>query len=269
MLRSFKDLENYAIGATDGPIGHVKDLYFDDEAWVIRYLVVDTGAWLLSRQVLITPMSIHHPDWAERLLPVTLTKAQVKGSPEIDTQKPVSRQHEADYLGYYGYPSYWGGEGIWGAGIYPYAMQPDALGVGLTPAEVERAQRLKHRNDDPHLRSCKAVIGYDLHALGGEIGHVDGFLVDEDTWAIRYLVVNTSNWGLGHQVLIAPAWVTGVNWADSTVSVELSLASIKASPPYDAAIELTREHEMALYDHHGRNDYWAGWAEADRHDSAV
>lgn len=269
MLRNLKDLEDYAIGATDGPIGHVKDLYFDDEAWVIRYLVVDTGAWLLSRQALITPMSIHHAEWSERLLPVSLTKAHVKNSPDIDTDKPVSRQHESDYLGYYGYPSYWGGEGIWGAGIYPYAMLPDAQAAGLTPAQAERANLLKHRNDDPHLRSCKAVVGYNLHARDGEIGHVDGFLIDEDTWAIRYLVVNTSNWWMGHQVLIAPAWVTGVDWVESAVSVDLTLESIKTSPPYDAAAELTRQHEMDLYGHYGRSDYWAGWAESDRHDSAV
>jgi hypothetical protein len=269
MLRNLKDLENYAIGANDGPIGHVKDLYFDDSAWVIRYLVVDTGEWLLSRQVLITPMSIRQANWADRLLPVALTKEQVKHSPDIDTAKPVSRQHEADYLGYYGYPSYWGGEGIWGAGIYPYAMLPEALDAGLSAEEAERAERLKHRDDDPHLRSCQAVVGYHLQALDGEIGHVDGFLIDEDTWAIRYLVVNTSNWWMGHQVLIAPTWVTGVNWGNASVSVDLSLESIKTSPPYDASVELTRQREMDLYGHYGRSDYWAGWAEADGHDSAV
>ena len=269
MLRNLKDLENYAIGATDGSIGHVQDLYFDDEAWVVRYLVVDTGDWLLSRQVLITPMSIRYANWADRLLPVTLTKEQVKNSPDIDTAKPVSRQHEIDYLGYYGYPSYWGGEGIWGAGIYPYAMLPEPLDNGLSVEEAERAEQLKHRDDNPHLRSCKTVVGYHLQARDGGIGHVDGFLIDEDTWAIRYLVVNTSNWWMGHQVLIAPAWVTGVNWADATVSVDLSLESIKTSPPYDAKVELTRQREMDLYGHYGHSDYWAGWAEADGHDSAV
>lgn len=272
MLRSVKDLENYAIGATDGPVGHVKDCYFDDDTWVVRYLVVDTGTWLMSRQVLITPMSIRHANWADRLLPVTLTREQVKNSPNIDTDKPVSRQHETDYLGYYGYPSYWGGEGIWGAGMYPYAMLPDYVGFGMNPAEAEqakeahaRAEHVKHRNDDPHLRSCEAVVGYHLHARDGEIGHVDGFLVDEDTWAIRYLVVNTSNWWMGHQVLIAPQWITGMNWEDRTVTVELSRDSIKSSPPFESAAELNREREMQLYGHYGRDDYWAGWAEADAH----
>ena len=105
----------------------MKDFYFDDLAWVVRYLVVETGSWLSSRKVLISPIAIGHPDWAERVLPVSITKEQVKNSPDIDTDKPVSRQHEMQYLGYYGYPSYWGGAGLWGSGAYPGAM---LTGVG-------------------------------------------------------------------------------------------------------------------------------------------
>src|SRR5664279_428506 len=124
MLRSMNDLEDCVIHATDGSIGQVKDLYFDDKAWVIRYLVVDTGSWLSSRNVLISPIAIGHPNWTEKVLPVSITKEQVKNSPSIDTDKPVSRQHEMRYLGYYGYPLYWGGAGLWGGGMYPYIMMP-------------------------------------------------------------------------------------------------------------------------------------------------
>ena len=111
MLRSMKDLEDYAIRATDGTIGHVKDFHFDDKAWGIRYLVLDTGTWLSSRKVLISPIAIGHPDWAGKILPVSITKEQVKNSPDIDTDKPVSRHNEIRYRGYYGYPFYWGGPG--------------------------------------------------------------------------------------------------------------------------------------------------------------
>jgi hypothetical protein len=265
MLRSMQDLENYAIGATDGPIGHVKDFYFDDDAWVIRYLVVETGSWLSSRKVLISPMSIQHPNWADRLLPVSISKAQVKSSPDIDTDKPVSRQHEIEYLGYYGYPTYWGGSGMWGEGLYPYAMLPDFPGYGVDRAEREReaqayarAERVRHRNDDPHLRSCQAVVGHHIQATDGEIGHVESLLVDEDTWAIRYMVVNTSNWWIGHKVLIAPQWITGVHWSDQSVSVDLTRAAVKQAPPYDADTELVRPHEVSLYEHYRRDGYWAG-----------
>ena len=264
MLRSMKDLENYSIGATDGPIGHVKDFYFDDDRWAIRYLVVETGSWLSSRQVLISPLAIRRPDWADRQLPVSITRQQVKDSPDIDTHKPVSRQHEIDLGRYYGYPAYWDGGGLWGEALYPYAMDPDFPGHGADqPArerELEayrRADAERHRNDDPNLRSCQAVLGYQIHAIDGEIGHVEGLLVDEETWAIRYIVVNTSNWWMGHQVLVAPQWITGLHWADRSVSVQLTRDAVKASPPYESSAALNREREAGLYAHYGRPGYWS------------
>ena len=270
MLRNTKDLENYAISATDGPIGHVKDFYFDDDAWVIRYFMVDAGSWLSSRKVLISPISVHRPDWLERTLPVSITKEQVRNSPDIDTDKPVSRQNEEQYMGYYGYPNYWGGGGVWGDGVYPYAMVPGYSGYGLERvdrAEREReeedylrAERARHRNDDPHLRSCKAVTGYRIHATDGEIGHVAGYLVDDETWAILYLIVDTSNWWVGHKVLIAPAWITGVHWSDQTVSINLSRESVKGAPGYDPDAMWSRELDRSLYRHYGRTGYWAGSA---------
>jgi sporulation protein YlmC with PRC-barrel domain len=114
MLRNVKDLRGYTILATDGAIGEVDDLYFDDDRWAIRYLVVDTGSWLAARKVLTSPVAIGRPDWMAQQLPASPTKAQVERSPEIDTKKPVSRQHETEHLGYYGYPDYWGGaRGAW------------------------------------------------------------------------------------------------------------------------------------------------------------
>ncbi|MEO6623250.1 MAG: PRC-barrel domain-containing protein, partial [Burkholderiaceae bacterium] len=130
MLRNLKELHDYAIGATDGEIGHVKDLYLDDHAWVVRYLVVETGGWLSGRKVLISPMAIGKPNWAGRSLPVSITKEQVKNSPGVDTDKPVTRQHELEYSGYYGYPYYWGGGGFWGGGMYPGLMLAGYGGFG-------------------------------------------------------------------------------------------------------------------------------------------
>ncbi|MBC7610024.1 MAG: PRC-barrel domain containing protein [Polaromonas sp.] len=264
MLRNIKELEHYVIGATDGHVGHVQDLYFSDDSWVVRYLVVNSGAWLLGRNVLISPVSIHNPNWMDRVLPVSLTKDQIKNSPDMDADKPVSRQHEVEYLDYYGYPYYWGGGGMWGAGLYPYAMTPGYGSYGLSGADYDselaayaRDQRARHRNDDPHLRSCNAVAGYQIHASDGEIGHVSSMLIDEKTWAIRYIIVDTSNWWMGHKVLVAPEWITGVNWADSSVTINLSRQAIKDSPPYDSTEEVNRERESKLYQYYGRHGYWA------------
>lgn len=267
MLRNLMELKNSKISATDGEIGHLKDYYFQDDAWVVRYFVVDAGTWLASRKVLVSPISVNHPDWPKRTLPVSITREQVRNSPAIDTDKPVSRQNEEEYFGYYGYPYYWSGPGLWGAGLYPYAMAPGFSGYGVDRVEREREmeayvrdERVRHRNDDPHLRSCNAVTGYHIQATDGDIGHVSGFLADDETWAIRYLIIDTSNWWVGHKVLIAPRWIQGVNWSDRTVSVDLSLESIRNAPPYDPTVVWNRDQERKLYEHYGRNGYWAGSA---------
>jgi hypothetical protein len=249
MLRSMKDMEGYTIGATDGIIGHVKDFYFDDDAWVIRYFVVETSEGGPRRKVLISPIAIGQPNWSEKIFSVSLTKEQVKNSPDVDTDKPISRQQEMGYLGYYGYGKYWGGGGLWGAGLYP-----DVLQAGLQQAATQP------QHDDPHLRSANAVMRYYVHASDGDIGHVQGFLVDEKTWAIRYIIVNTSNWWLGHEVIIAPQWIDEVNWAECTVSVGLTRQAVKDAPRFEVAAPLDREQEARIHTHYGRSGYWSSEA---------
>ncbi len=264
MLRNLKELQGYSLRATDGDIGTVKDFYFDDDRWVVRYLVVETGTWLSSRQVLISPVSLGMPNHDDRVIAVKISREQVKSSPDIDTDKPVSRQHELDHLGHYGYPAYWDSVGIWGAGAMPGSLLPEA---GLTPPmsgaailEADRAmaaeQALKHRDDDPHLRSCRSVTGYHIKAQDGEIGHVQGFIVDEDSWQIRYLVIDTSNWWMGHQVLLAPPWIQQVSWAEQMVAVAMTRTAIQNSPEWDPSMPPDRVQEAAIYKHYGRDGYW-------------
>jgi len=259
------DLDGFVIGATDGPIGHVRDFHFDDEEWVIRYFVVETGSWLASRKVLISPFAIGNPDWTEKVLPASISKAQVENSPDIDTDKTVSRQQEMRYHGYYGYPFYWGGAGLWGDDDYP-SMSMEAVPGYVAPPVVPapdmpelqvQGEPFRVRQDDPHLRSCKAVIGYHVQAVDGDVGHVQALLVDVETWAVRYIVVDTSNWWLGHQVLIAPQWIGDVRWSDATVMVNLTQQAVKDAPAYDSAAMPDREQEAGIHDHYGRTGYWA------------
>jgi len=265
MLRSMKDLSGLAVEATDGAIGHVKDFYFDDSAWVVRYLVVETGSWLSSRKVLISPISMGHPDWERKTLPVSITKEQVKNSPEIDTERPVSRQHETEYLGYYGYPLYWGGGGLWGAGLHPNLILPGSAGFGSAEAaraeaenayaRTEASQERQREHGDPHLRSCQAVIGHQVHASDGDIGHVHGYLVDDETWAIRYVVVNTSNWWLGHDVNIAPERIKDVRWSDASITVDRTREAVKDALLDEPSGELDRAQRQGLYSHDPRPAY--------------
>ena len=269
MLRSMKDLENCAIAATDGVIGKEKDFLFDDLAWVIRYFVVETGSWLSSRQVLISPIAVQKPNWIEKILPVLISKEQVKNSPTIDNNKPVSRQNEASLLDYYGYPYYWVGEGFWGGGIYPYLLYRDHQHLPHTEAGARSAQLTHHnvksednKKADPNLRSCKEVIGYHINANDGDIGHVSGLLVEETTWAVRYLIIDTSNWWGGHKVLVPPEWISEVCWLDNTISVDLNRQVIKDAPEYDYNLQITPEFETAIYQHYELAGYWAKVAKA-------
>jgi uncharacterized protein YrrD len=253
MLRNVKELKGYVILATDGVIGAVDDLYFDDDTWAIRYLIVDTGSWLSGRKVLISPLAIGQPDWMGQQLPVSLTKAQVERSPDIDTRKPVSRQYEAEYFEYYDYPYYWGGEGLWGMGAYPGSLTTErAIAEGMK----KRRTSPKQRPDDCHLRSCSSVTGHHVHAKDGDIGHVDDLLVEDSTWAIRYLIVATSNWWGGHHVLVAPKWIDAVSWSEAKVTVDLTRRAVRDAPPYDAAAQLSRQQEQAMHEHYGRPGYW-------------
>jgi len=251
-----KRLKDLVIRATDGELGSVVELYFDDETWGIRYLVVDTGGWLSGRRVLISPFSIIRTDWDAKRLDVALTKKQVENSPNIDTHKPVSRQHEAAYVGYYGYPYYWGGPYLWGPAPYPAVLATPP------PASTEAmADRIRKESKDSHLRSTEAVTGYDIEAADGEIGHVNGFVADDEAWAIRYIEVATRNWLPGKKVLISPSWIERVSWPASKVYVGLSREAIKDAPEYIESRPITREYESRLYDHYGRPPYWLHHAE--------
>lgn len=245
MLRNVKDMRGYAIRATDGLIGTANDFYFDDEHWGIRYVVVDTGNWLSGRKVLISPIAIGPPDWAARVLPVSLTKAQVEHSPDIDTRKPVSRQHEAEYFGYFGYPYYWAGASLWGMGAYPGSLT--AQSTIDEALKAHRAQVAQTPADDCHLRSSNAVRGHHIQATDGAIGHLEDLLVDDHSWAIRYLIVDTSNWWGGHRVLVAPESITDVSWSEARISVNQTRQAVKDAPSYDSAAQIDRQREQDLH----------------------
>jgi len=243
-------LEGLVIRATDGEVGHIEQLYFDDETWAIRYLTVKTGGWLEGREVLISPLSVVSTDWQGKRIDVALTMNQVENSPNIDTHRPVSRQDEATYSGYYGSPYYWG--------FYP-------AGLADPTANFDNevlADKIRRESTDSHLRSTEAVTGHHIEATDGEIGHVQGFVIDDDNWAVRYLEVATRNWWPGKKVLVSPAWIQRVSWTDSKVYIRLSRKAIRSGPEYVESMPITREYEHLLYRHYDQAPYWIHEAES-------
>ena len=228
MLHNIKELYGNKLAARDGNIGHVKDFYFDDKTWVIRYLVADTGSWLTGRGVLISPHAFGSIDREEKTLHVKLHKKQIEDSPPIDSHKPVSRQYEIDYYNYYGWPAYWDGGAMWGLAGYPMARTSPMQ-------EMVADQPRYHHRDDKHLQSTHAVTGYHIHAADGVIGHVSGFLIDEKSWAIRKLVVETGHWYAGKEILISPGKVERISYEESKVFVNLTKADIERTAKNDVA----------------------------------
>lgn len=255
MWNSISHLTGSKVIATDGEIGHVKEAYFDDQAWTIRYLVVDTGNWLSGRDVLISPYAVTQPLGSGKIIDVSLTRKKVNDSPNIDTHQPVSRQHEREYSSYYTFPEYWGGAELWYMSALP--LLPDPLPTSVESEAECAAREAQVPAEDVHLRSSANVTGYEIQASDDSIGHVRDFIFDDESWAIRYLVVDTRNWWPGgKKVLLATHWIDSIDWADKTVFTKLTREQVKNSPAYEEAAPLNRDYEKRLHDAYSRIGYW-------------
>jgi sporulation protein YlmC with PRC-barrel domain len=240
MLQSIKQLYGDKLGASDGEIGHVKDFYFDDQNWAVRYVVADTGSWLPGRLVLISPHAFPE-GFRGKILRVNLTRKQIENSPPIETHKPVSRQYEEEYYRYYGWPYYWQGDGLWGMSGFPILELPTKPLL----SEPATASGPQPERADAHLRSTQAVNGYHLHASDGTIGHVCDFMIDDKSWAIRQLVIKTGHRFTGKEVQIPTGKVDRISYEDSTVLVNLTMEAVEQSPAHHlapvGAVDLTNK----------------------------
>lgn len=245
MLIKAATLNGYKLDSLDGEIGQVDEFYFDDQHWVMRYLVVNTGNWLNGRLVLISPYALKSVDSKARHIGIDLSKQQIEESPSLNCDKPVSRQFEEAYYGYYGWPMYWAGPYMWG--YSPYIERDRQLWIASSEEQI---------GWDPHLRSTHDVSGHHLQATDGDIGHVEDFIIDDETWAIRYLVIATQNWWPEKKVLVSPRWIERISWDDSTVFINLPRETIRQSPEYTEDSILDRDYELRLHRHYERPAYW-------------
>jgi hypothetical protein len=230
MLQSIKQLYERKLGASDGEIGRVKDFYFDDQKWAVRYLVADTGTWLTGRQVLLSPRAFARFDQAEKVFLVNLTRKQIENCPSIEEHKPVSRQYEEEYHRYYCWPYYWEGEGLLGGmSSPPFLMEP----ARPLPSKPIPASGPPPTRADTHLRSTQAVKGYHIEASDGTVGHVCDFMMDNQNWAIAQLVVKTGHRFSGQEVLIPVTKIDRISYEQSTVFVNLTKAAVEQSSIYN------------------------------------
>ena len=243
MLRSLKELLGYEILAQDGQIGEVKDFFFSDEDWTVRYLIVDTGPWILGREVLISPEALEQPVWASKTFPVNLTREEIKESPDVDLAKPVSREYEENLNQHYKWVTYW-------------TTAPSAPARPLYfPINLFKDKEDKEIKS--HLRSAKELLKYKAKAKDGEAGSVKDFIIDDENWQLIHMVVDTSTWlESDKQILVALEWIDHIEVSNNMITLGLTQDAIKYSPPFDPTLPVNRQYEEVLYDYYGKPKYW-------------
>ncbi len=255
MLVVHTALHGYTIEATDGRLGTVADFLIDDRSWQCRWLVVDNGNWLSGRKVLLHPSALGRVDHDHKFIPVNLTQQKVQDSPGLAEHQPVSRQYELGQYEYYGWDPFWGSR------LYGYSEMGEFAG----PPRYFGGQNLslsadipRHVTDaSPNLRSLAEISGYTVHATDGDIGHVENMLVDDSSWGVRYLIVDTSNWWFGKRVLMSPFAITDISYETGTIAVNVTRSAVKGSPPWDPIDLIHQDMQERLHSYYGWQGY--GW----------
>jgi hypothetical protein len=243
MLRSIKELTSYSLLLDEERAGRCRDFLFDDKEWVLRYAVVDLQP--SHKSVLLPPSRLGEADWEKQLFHLKLSRKQLDSSPGLDENAPVSRVKEREFATHFGWEPYYI--------RLSFPRTPTPMG---TKEESGGAATSVEHEPDVHLRSVDEVIGYRIEALNGKIGHVDDFIVDDETWHLRYVAVDTRTLLPGKKVLIAPKWVKSIDWEEQHMVLDLKKKQIENAPLFDPTSPINRKQETRLYDYYGRPAYW-------------
>lgn len=258
MLATTHELRGFKVFSEDEEIGEVEDYYFDRKYWVNRYLVVDTGNWLVERDILISPEAVEEIDYGEQLIKLNISAEEIENSPPVEKEDKLMRTHERDLADYFNWTNYW------------RAAEPTNTGIsGLVPNNLIRKitieENIKDREkenkkipaeEETNLRSVNELINFKIHASDGFIGHVDKFIIDDNNWLIRYLLVDTKDLLPGKKVVLAPEWINNIDWVGEEVEFKLTVEEIENAPEYDAEMPISELYETKLYEHYDKEKYW-------------
>ena len=203
VFHTLHELIDARVVATDGNIGKVCNVFFDDQSWKVRYFVVDLRGWRAHRYVVLSVSQVEPPDWGKKILRARASKEQVRHSPNLDSVRPVARQQEIALRRYYGWPRQW--EQVVGEFSIPYSPTGRDFPV--------------YSKEDPHLRSANDMAGYELWNKKYMIGRLENFIVDDRSWVIRYLQAKTSDWLYRRSFLVSTGSVESFSWAKHRVNL--------------------------------------------------
>lgn len=259
MLRNLKKIFGFTLFGEGQEYGTIKDFYFDEDKMKIRYGIVDTGTWLKNRKVLISPKEFMKPDFEHGVLPVELTKKEIEESPPISKEKPLSQIMEEKVTNYFEWPKYWIGTST-GEPVNANFLLGEKI-KEMRQNKTNKEQREKYivareGNKETNLRSSKEVIGYNIKAIDGEIGKLDGLIVEDNYWLIRYLIIDTGKWLPSRKVIFPPEWLEGISWNKEQIIFPFSKEEIRHAPDYDPDVPVSRVYEEKLYEYYQKQKYW-------------
>jgi len=208
MIRRVRDLEGLTLTAVDGHAGRIRDVYFDDETWRVRYLVGETSPWPTGIHVAIAPSHVEEIDVRSNAVAVDLTRLEIERNPVLDSDLPISAQLRAASSAIGG-PMYWG--------------------FGAAGSASHEAVH------DTHLRSARHVTGFRVQATDGQLGHVIDLLVDDEDWTVPYLMTDTTHWRAGRPRLLSTGCVERIEVAAPQVLTRISRDEVELPPPASRA----------------------------------
>lgn len=250
MLLATSTIEGSKIEATDGRIGSVETFLFDEEQWVLRYIVAHHGFWIFGRTVLLSPVSVRGTLDDGTSIRVGLSKDQIRNAPAAELARPISRRKEEQFHRYYQIPVYWGGSGLWGS-----AMTPMEAGT-VTYEPDPNKEPLDAAEEEYHLRSTHELEEYRLDTADGKAGTVAGFIIEDTTWAVRYLRVETERSAGGGSLFISPHWVDSISWIERKITLDIARDRLTEAPTVGVEGEIDREDEERLHQFFGKPRYW-------------
>ncbi|MFP4377388.1 MAG: PRC-barrel domain-containing protein [Spirochaetales bacterium] len=251
MLFRLENIEGAKVHATDGSIGKVRTFLFDDEKWVVRYVVTKHGFWVFGNDVLISPLSVDGTVDEGQAIRVKLTKDQIKNAPTADHRKPISRRKEEEFYRYHQLPIYWGGAGLWGT-----AMTPMEAGTVTYKPSAYMDEESSVENEDYHIRSTQEVIGYDVQAAGEKVGKVGGFVIEGSNWAVRYIRIEAKDTIGGGNLYVSPHWVDDISWIEADLKLDIGADRLMDVPVVGTTGSISREEEEKLHDFFQQPRYW-------------
>ena len=258
MLRCTKEILNYDVKAFDDTIGKVDDFLFMDTDFHIQYLVVNIGPILFGRKVLIAPHALGEPDWVSQQVPVNLTKEEIKSSPNIKTDQPISEMDLDRLHDYYQWPKFWTSlsNTMVSTPMTVGRHDPNRGEPGYQTNTVQLSIQKQRQATTSKLRSINEVMGYKVSGTDGTAGTVDDIVVDDKLWILRYLVIKTGTIFNHKNVLLAADWIDWIRHRESELEVDLPVELIEKSPEFDPEMPMTRRQEEVFYDFHGKPYYW-------------